>query len=107
MHKKPSPQQTELEMVTLESLVPCDHLFRKIDAVIDFSFIHDRVADLYCADNGRPAQRCRASSGGRDLYRPGLMQVGISRPLQVRRTRASASLGLIGRAARFGGLAFT
>tara|TARA_Y100001954_G_scaffold26038_1_gene23673 strand:- start:186 stop:536 length:351 start_codon:yes stop_codon:yes gene_type:complete len=42
-------------MVSLESLVPPDHLVRKIDAVIDFSFIHDRVADLYCADNGRPA----------------------------------------------------
>lgn len=42
-------------MVTLESLVPPDHLLRKIDAVIDFSFIHDRVAGLYCADNGRPA----------------------------------------------------
>jgi len=55
MLKKPSAQQTELEMVTLESLVPSDHLLRKIDAVIDFSFIHDRVADLYCLDNGRPA----------------------------------------------------
>ena len=42
-------------MVTLSSLVPSDHLLRKIDAVIDFSFIHDRVAHLYCADNGRPA----------------------------------------------------
>ena len=41
-------------MVTLESLVPKDHLLRKIDAVIDFSFIHDRVVGLYCADNGRP-----------------------------------------------------
>jgi len=55
MLKKPSAQQTELEMVSLESLVPKDHLLRKIEAVIDFSFIHDRVADLYCADNGRPA----------------------------------------------------
>jgi transposase len=55
MLKKPPPQQTVLEMVTLESLVPPDHLLRKIDAVIDFSFIHDRVAGLYCADNGRPA----------------------------------------------------
>lgn len=41
-------------MVTLEELVPADHLLRRIDAVIDFSFIHDRVAGLYCADNGRP-----------------------------------------------------
>lgn len=55
MLKQPSPQQTELEMVTLDSLVPRDHLLRKIDAVIDFSFIHDRVSGLYCADNGRPA----------------------------------------------------
>lgn len=55
MLRKPTPHQTALEMVSLESLVPPDHLVRKIDAVIDFSFIHDRVADLYCADNGRPA----------------------------------------------------
>lgn len=54
MLKKPEPQQTALEMVSLESLVPKDHLLRKIDAVIDFSFIHDRVAGLYCPDNGRP-----------------------------------------------------
>ncbi len=44
--KKPAPEQTALEMVTLDSLVPKDHLLRKIDAVIDFSFIHDRVAAL-------------------------------------------------------------
>lgn len=54
MLKKPGPDQTALEMVTLDQLVPADHLLRKIDAVIDFSFIHERVADLYCADNGRP-----------------------------------------------------
>lgn len=54
MLKKPAPEQTALEMVTLDSLVPKDHLLRKIEAVIDFSFIHDRVAGLYCADNGRP-----------------------------------------------------
>lgn len=41
-------------MVTLEELVPKDHLLRKIDRVIDFSFIHDLTAPLYCRDNGRP-----------------------------------------------------
>jgi transposase len=54
MLRKPSPQQTAFEMVSLDGLVPKDHLLRKIDAVIDFSFIHDRVAGLYCPDNGRP-----------------------------------------------------
>jgi len=54
MLRKPSPEQTAIELVSLDSLVPKDHLLRKIDAVIDFSFIHDRVAGLYCPDNGRP-----------------------------------------------------
>jgi hypothetical protein len=36
MLRKPSPQQTALEMVSPDGLVPKDHLLRKIDAVIDF-----------------------------------------------------------------------
>src|SRR5271170_8517567 len=48
-------QQQEIEMVSIESLVPDDHLLRKIDRVVDFSFIRERVKHLYCADNGRPA----------------------------------------------------
>lgn len=55
MLREPSPRQSELEMVTLESLVPKDHLLRKIDAAIDLSFIRSKVAHLYCPDNGRPA----------------------------------------------------
>lgn len=55
MLKTPAPYQHELEMVTLESLVPADHLLRKIDAAVDFEFIRTKVAHLYCADNGRPA----------------------------------------------------
>jgi transposase len=54
MLKRPAPEQTALEMVTLDQLVPKDHLLRKIDRAIDFSFIHDLTAPLYCADNGRP-----------------------------------------------------
>lgn len=55
MLKDPGPQQYELEMVTLEQLVPKNHLVRKIDAAIDFEFIRDEVAHLYCHNNGRPA----------------------------------------------------
>jgi transposase len=55
MLKKPTAAQQELEMVTLEMLVPQDHLLRKIEAAVDFEFIRDKVAHLYCADNGRPA----------------------------------------------------
>lgn len=55
MLREPAPQQYPFEMVTLEELVPEDHLVRKIDAAIDFEFIHDTVAHLYCLNNGRPA----------------------------------------------------
>lgn len=54
MLKDPSPQQHELEMVTLEQLVPKGHLVRKINQHIDFEFIRKEVAHLYCKDNGRP-----------------------------------------------------
>ena len=55
MLKTPTPVQHELEMVTLEELVPKDHLLRKIEAAVDFEFIRAKLAHLYCADNGRPA----------------------------------------------------
>jgi len=55
MLKRPGVQQHELEMVSVESLVPSEHLLRKIDGVVDFGFIHDRVKHLYSENNGRPA----------------------------------------------------
>ncbi|RLM16517.1 IS5 family transposase [Gibbsiella quercinecans] len=55
MLKAPSPQQFQFETITLDELVPEDHLVRKIDAAIDFEFIRDTVAHLYCPNNGRPA----------------------------------------------------
>ena len=55
MLKKPEMQQEELELVWIAALVPEQHLLRKVDAAVDFSFIRDRVKHLYCEDNGRPA----------------------------------------------------
>ena len=40
------------EIVSVDQLVPEDHLLRKIDAAIDFSCIYDLVEDRYCHDNG-------------------------------------------------------
>ena len=47
--------QSEIILYTLEDLVPEDSLFRKIDKYIDFTFIYEKVKDLYCEDNGRPS----------------------------------------------------
>src|SRR5690554_7775310 len=42
------------ETVNIEDLVPQDHLLRKINETIDFSFIAEKCRPLYCQDNGRP-----------------------------------------------------
>ncbi len=55
MLRAPSPQQYQFETITLDELVPEDNLVRQIDAVIDFEFIRDAVAHLYCPNNGRSA----------------------------------------------------
>ena len=67
----------------MEQMVPEDHFLRKVDRAVDFSFIYDLCAPLYCADNGRPAidpeilfrmllvgvpvrDQVRGAAGGRD-----------------------------------------
>ncbi|MBN0986602.1 transposase, partial [Amphritea pacifica] len=55
MLKERPPTQSALEFVCIDELVPQDHLLRKIDRVIDFSFLHELVQDYYCPNNGRPA----------------------------------------------------
>jgi transposase len=55
MLKEPEVPQQEMELVTIESLVPADHLLRKIEGTVDLEFIRERVRHLYCEDNGRPA----------------------------------------------------
>lgn len=41
--------------VDMESLIPPNHLLRKIDKALDLSFIREMAAPLYCVDNGRPS----------------------------------------------------
>lgn len=55
LREKAKVQQTGYEVVMVEELVPEDHLLRKVEQAVDFSFIHDMCKDLYCPDNGRPA----------------------------------------------------
>ena len=35
-----------------DKLIPQNHLFRKINELIDFSFIREELKDKYCPDNG-------------------------------------------------------
>lgn len=55
MYSERNNKQMRIEMVMLEELVPEDHLLRKIDKVIDFSFINKICKPYYSERNGRPA----------------------------------------------------
>lgn len=46
--------RNQIEFVSLEEMVPANHLLRQIDEAIDFNKIYEFVGELYCKDNGRP-----------------------------------------------------
>ncbi len=46
-------EKNQLEFVCLEQLVPEDHILRKIEALVDFDFIHDLTKSFYSHTSGR------------------------------------------------------
>lgn len=45
----------QVEIISLDELVPEDHIVRKLENAIDWSFIYELVKNSYCEDNGRPS----------------------------------------------------
>ena len=45
----------KVQIVCIDDLVPANHLVRKIDKAIDFTFIYDLVKDMYSNELGRPS----------------------------------------------------
>jgi transposase len=39
----------------LETFIPEDHPIRRLNKVVDLSFVHEAVRGQYCQDNGRPS----------------------------------------------------
>ena len=54
---------SQLEMTAWDQLVPQDHLVRKMEAALDFSFIYDLVKDMY-SEVERPSIDPVTGSGG-------------------------------------------
>ena len=48
-------KKKQIQMISIDELVPQDHLLRKIDKYIDFEFIYDLVEDRYSQETGRPS----------------------------------------------------
>ena len=55
LHEEPSKKREQISLVCIDELVPQNHLLRKIDRVIDWSFIYDLVKEKYSPDFGRPS----------------------------------------------------
>ncbi|MDP3305027.1 MAG: IS1182 family transposase [Erysipelotrichaceae bacterium] len=53
MYKERKNQQDELILMTMEQMVPEDHLLRKIEASVDLTFINEKTRSLYSQDKGR------------------------------------------------------
>lgn len=51
--KKGYENRYQVTMVSIEDLVPQNHLLRQISVAVDFSKIYEFVEELYCDDNGR------------------------------------------------------
>ena len=54
MTRNNNNERDQLEFIAIDQLVPEEHLVRKIEAVIDFSFIYPLVENLY-STLGRPS----------------------------------------------------
>ena len=48
-------EPTLFQYVNVEELVPKNHFLRKVDAVLDLSFVREAVAECYSASRGRPS----------------------------------------------------
>ena len=56
MLKPKSPQESFYGSYLYDRIVPVDHLLRKINQVVDFTFIGQILNDRYNPDIGRPAE---------------------------------------------------
>ena len=55
LHKNIKSKTDQAQIISVEELVPREHILRKINKYIDFDFIYNLVEDKYCLDNGRPS----------------------------------------------------
>ncbi len=55
MMQKGYENRYQIEMISIEDIVPQEHLLRQISSAVDFGKIYEFVEELYCDDNGRPS----------------------------------------------------
>jgi len=54
MYREQNKQTSFFGTLVYERIVPPDHFLRKLNTVLDLTFVNELCKELYCADNGRP-----------------------------------------------------
>lgn len=55
MSKETDKKREQVQMMSMDEMVPQNHLLRDIERAIDFSFIYDLVKEKYSEEKGRPS----------------------------------------------------
>ena len=55
MSKDTEKKREQVHIMSMDEMVPQDHLLRNVERAIDFSFIYDLVKEKYSEDKGRPS----------------------------------------------------
>lgn len=55
MTQNSDKKRDQIQMFSMDDMIPKDHLLRIIDKAINWNFIYGLVEDKYCPDNGRPS----------------------------------------------------
>ena len=54
MEKRGQDKRRDVVLVDIDQLVPADHMLRKIEKIMDYDWLYERLSPYYCHDNGRP-----------------------------------------------------
>ncbi len=54
MEKWERDARREVVITDMEALVPEEHLLRKVEQVMDYKWLYERLSPYYCHENGRP-----------------------------------------------------
>ncbi len=55
MTRESRKNREQIQIMSLDDLVPQDHLVRKLDGALDWNFIYEMVEEKYSEDSGRPS----------------------------------------------------
>lgn len=53
--RKKDKKRTQIQLLSMDNMVPREHLLRRVDQAINFDFIYRLVEDKYSMDKGRPS----------------------------------------------------